>query len=782
MAHINIKETIRRASKNKVTTALIIGGMSIALTIALLIGLWSLNEFSFDKFHPNADRIYRICRQVNMNNESFTVGSDFGTIGTEAKEEFPQIEEMCRVVFMGRQAVKISGNNAYQDHIASADQNFFRFFSFNLENGNPENCLDAPDKIVIDRETANKYFQGESPIGQTIEILGQQFRVSAVMKNMPENSHLKFNVVIPVSSVSWLKNSEWGGYDGFMTYILAGKGVNAEDLAKKVTAMTYEHFPLYEEFKITHFLQPLTKIHFSSGFRFDNVITRDKRIVFIFISLAGLILMIASFNFVNMFISTSFLRAKSIGIKKINGSSKANQFFSSYIETGLYILTSTGIAILLAIALLPYFNQLTGTHIKFNLVNSHFYLYIIILILLTTLIAGTFPMMYILRFNPVSIIRNRFKGGRINLLQKSLVISQFVASFILICSAGIIKKQIQYIKNMDLGFNKSQIMYVFPNNMGKSYDAIRNELLRNPDIIDITAKNCLPNVWRQGNNISLADNPSVMKIMEICSMKGNYPDVMHMSLSDGRNPFVEGKENNSECLINKQAVESLGLTDPIGKQIQRGSEVYTIAGILNNSNTKSLHTKVDPQVYIYLNQVSEQNPILIRTNGQNKDVIKSLEKLWNTYNPEIPFEYHFLDDTYNELYKTEETASKVISIGMAVALFLAFMGLYAVSHYATERRVKEIGIRKVNGARISEVLFLLNHDFIQWILIAVFIATPVTWLILRKWLENFAYQTGLSWWIFALSGLLSLGIGLLTVSWQSWKAATRNPVEALRYE
>lgn len=602
------------------------------------------------------------------------------------------------------------------------------------------------------------------------------------MKNMPENSHLKFNVIIPVSSVSWLKNSEWGSYDGFMTYILTGKGVNAEDLAKKVTAMTYEHFPLYEEFKITHFLQPLTKIHFSSGFRFDNVITRDKRIVFIFISLAGLILMIASFNFVNMFISTSFLRAKSIGIKKINGSSKANQFFSSYIETGLYILTSTGIAILLAIALLPYFNQLTGTHIKFNLVNSHFYLYIIILILSTTLVAGTFPMMYILRFNPVSIIRNRFKGGRINLLQKSLVISQFVASFILICSAGIIKKQIQYIKNMDLGFNKSQIMYVFPNNMGKSYDAIRNELLRNPDIIDITAKNCLPNVWRQGNNISLADNPSVMKIMEICSMKGNYPDVMHMSLSDGRNPFVEGKENNSECLINKQAVESLGLTDPIGKQIQRGSEVYTITGILNNSNTKSLHTKVDPQVYIYLNEVSEQNPILIKTNGQNKDVIKSLEKLWNTYNPEIPFEYHFLDDTYNELYKTEETASKVISIGMAVALFLAFMGLYAVSHYATERRVKEIGIRKVNGARISEILFLLNHDFIRWILIAVFIATPVTWLILRKWLENFAYQTGLSWWVFALSGLLSLGIGLLTVSWQSWKAATRNPVEALRYE
>jgi putative ABC transport system permease protein len=265
-------------------------------------------------------------------------------------------------------------------------------------------------------------------------------------------------------------------------------------------------------------------------------------------------------------------------------------------------------------------------------------------------------------------------------------------------------------------------------------------------------------------------------------MKDNYADVMQMSLVKGRNPFKPGQGNNSECLINEQAAVSLGLTDPVGKQIKMGDDIFIIAGVLKNANTKSLHTKIDPQVYTYLYQVQGDNPVLIKSNGEPESVIKSLAKTWAQYNPDIPFEYHFLDDAYDQLYKTENTASKIIFIGMIIALFLAFMGLYAISHYATERRVKEIGIRKVNGARIAEVLIMLNSDFIRWIFVAMVIATPITWFILYKWLENFAYKTTLSWWIFALAGLLALGIALLTVSWQSWRAATRNPVEALRYE
>jgi putative ABC transport system permease protein len=782
MNQIHLKEIIRWGIKKKTISILIISGMSIGMAIALLIGFWGLNEFSFDKFHSNAGQIYRVCRQGYINNESTILGSDFGPVGLTSKEQFPQIEEVCRVVPMNREPVKILGQKAYEDFICSVDPNFFRFFSFKLETGKPESCLDAPDKIVIDRQTANKYFQGENPIGQTIEIYGKQLHVSAVMEDMPENSHLKYNIVIPIQTINRLKNSRWGENDNFMTYLLLKKGTNVEALAKEITAMTYEHCSMYEKMQITHFLQPLTEIHFSPGFRFDNAITSDRRIVFIFISLALLILLIASFNFINLFISTSFLRAKSIGLKKINGSSRTSLFLSSYIETGLYILAATCIAILMVAIALPYFNQLSGSQLHFNFGDYKIYIYTGLLLLSTIIISGTFPVIYVLRFNPETIIRNRFKGSGVTLLQRILVVSQFVASIILISSAGIINRQIYYVKNMDLGFNKEHIIYVFPRNMAENYDVFRNDLLRNPNILDVTAKNGLPNEWNNGSNVSVADNVSVEKIMEICSIKYNYADIMQIPLIDGRNPFAPGVGNTSECLINEQAAMSLGLTTPVGKQIKRGSRTYTIAGVLKDAKTKSLHLKVDPQVYIHLNQTNGDNPILVKINGQSENVIKTLSEVWNQYNPEVPFEYHFLDDAYDKLYKTENIASKIISTGMVIALFLAFMGLYAISHYATERRVKEIGIRKVNGARISEVLILLNHDFIRWILVAVIIATPITWFILHKWLENFAYKTTLSWWIFALAGVMALGIALLTVSWQSWRAATRNPVEALRYE
>jgi len=776
-----LKEILRWANRNKATTILSISGMAIGIAVALLIGFWSLNEFSFDKFHANADRIYRVCRQGYINNESTILGSDFGPVGPTAKEQNPEIEAFCRVINNERQALKINGTTSYEDKICTADENFFQLFSFKLENGNPATSLDGPDKIVISRSLADKYFRGENPIGQTIEIFGKSLQVSAIMQNMPENSHLNFNIVIAIKALPWFYNSSWGQNDMHLTYLLLKKGTDTNALAKKITAMTYKNFPVYEKFKITHFLQPLTEIHFSSGYRFDYVITSDRRILFIFISLAVLILLIASFNFINLFISTSFLRAKSIGVKKINGSSKASLFVSSYLETTLYILVATGIAFVLVGLVLPVFNQISGTHLTIDFSNYQVYAFTAALLISTILIAGTTPVLYILRFNPEAIIRNRLKSGGVTVLQRVLVISQFAASIILISASGIIQKQITYVKNKDLGFDKEHIIYFYANNLAQNYNAVREELMANPNILDVTAKNCLPFEWNNGNNVSAVDNPSKDMIMEICSVAYNYTDMMKIQLAEGRNPFVQG-EKSKECMVNEEAVKGLELTNPIGKQIKRGDDIYTIAGVLKNVNTKTLHLQIDPQVYTQLDNIERYYPVMMKTTSQVESAIKTLSGIWAKNNPDVPFEYFFLDDAYGKLYKTEETASKIISAGMLVALFLAFMGLYAISHYATERRVKEIGIRKVNGARISEVLLLLNRDFIRWILVSVAIATPVTWYVLYKWLANFAYKTTLSWWIFALSGLMALGVTVLTVSWQSWRAATRNPVEALRYE
>ncbi len=782
MTRTVFKEIVRWAVRNKTTTVLSIIGMAIGLSVALLIGIWSLNEFSFDKFHANADRIYRLCREGYINNESVVLGSDFGIVGTTAKEQIPEIEELCRVINCNRQMVKIKERVYYEDLIGTADANLFEFFSYKLENGNPATCLDGPNNVVISRSMADKYFRGENPVGQMVEIYGRPLQVSAIMENMPDNSHLKFNIIIALKALPWFYDAKWGNNDNNLTYLRLRENADKQSVAKQITAMTYKDYPVYEQFKIVHFLQPLKEIHFSSGFRFDYVITSDRRIIFIFISIAVLILLIASFNFINLFISTSFLRAKSIGVKKINGSSRTSLFLSSYLETTLYILVASIIAFILVALVLPVFNQTAGTNLHINFTNPQIYVFTLLLLGVTIIISGTTPVLYILRFSPEEIIRNRYKAGGVTMLQRVLVVSQFAASILLISSAGIIQKQIVFVKNKDLGFDKEHIIYFYPNNMAENYNAVRGELMTDPNILDVTAKNSLPFEWNNGNNVSAVDNPAKDQIMEICDVGFNYPEMMKMPLVEGRNPFKQGESNTKECMINETAAANLELTDPIGKQIKRGNNIYTIAGILKNVNTKSLHLNIDPQVYILLDKPERYSPVLVKTSGQTASAIKTLSDVWAKNNPDIPFEYFFLDDAYGKLYKTEDTASKIISAGMAIALFLAFMGLYAISHFATERRIKEIGVRKVNGARVAEILLLLNRDFVRWIVISIVLATPVTWFVLHKWLSNFAYKTELSWWVFALSGLMAIGFAVLTVSFQSYKAAVKNPVESLRYE
>jgi putative ABC transport system permease protein len=780
---IKLKEIYRWAVRHKGTTALSITGMAIGIAVALLIGFWSLNEFSFDKFHKDSDRIYRVCRQGMINNESVILGSDFGPVGTAAKEQFPDVDDMTRIRVMKRDLVKVNGATSYEDQICTVDKNLFSFFSFQLETGDPSSCLDGSDKIVIDRHTADKYFRAENPIGQLIEIYGKKFSVSAVMQNVPENSHLKFSILIPFSGLNWLNENSWGQNDVFITYLKLKKDTDPARIAAQITPITYEHFPMYKQFKIQHFLQPLTDIHFSPGFRFDYVITNDRRIVFIFISLAGLILLIASFNFINLFVSNSIQRAKSIGIKKINGSSKSSLFLESYLETGIYILIATVLAFLLFFILLPYFNQLASSNLKFDFAKPRIWIFTSLLVVASIAISGTVPVLHVLRFNPEKIISNRFKSKNVSVLQRVLVISQFVGSIVLICSAAIIQKQITYVQTRDLGFNKEHIICFTAKNLGAKFETFREELLKNPAIIDVTAKSILPSEWNNGADVAALDNPENKFLMETCQIVYNYPEVMQIPVALGKNPFDHVLKKSNECMVNEQAVKSLNLENPIGKQIKvRDKEIYTIAGVLKNVNTKSLHIQIDPQVYMSMDKVDAYHIIMIKTTDDQKSAIKSLSSIWGKYNEDVPFEYSFLNDTYDKLYKVEDTASKIIRTGMIIALFLAFMGLYAISIYATERRIKEIGIRKVNGARIDEVLTMLNKDFVKWIAIAFVIATPLAWYAMHKWLENFAYKTTLSWWIFALAGLLALGIALLTVSWQSWKVATRNPVDALRYE
>lgn len=773
----------RVASRNKGTVVLSIGGMAVGIGMALLIGFWSLSEFSFDRFHQDADNIYRVCLKAFINSETTVSGSEYKPVGEISKERFPEVQDMTRVYPVKRDLIKIDGVSVNEDNMCITDKNFFQFFSFELKEGNPATCLDSPDKVVIDESFARTYFPGKSGIGQLVEFYGKKYQVSAIMKDMPKNSHLRYHLLFLIEGVDWVKNRSWGSDDGFMTYFKLKKNTDLDALAKKITQMTYEFFPLYKQVKLTHFLQPLNDIHFSD-FRFNQVVTSDKRIVLIFITLAVVILVIACFNFINLFISTSFQRAKSIGIKKINGCSKTSLFVGSYVEMAVCMLVALVLAVLLVVLVLPYFKELSGADFEVNLKDYRVYLYTGLLLLVTIFIAGTVPVWYILRFNPEQVIRGRFKGGAVSVIQKTLIVCQFAASIALIASAGIIQKQIHFIQNMDLGFNRHQIVYFLCGNMSDKYETVRQELLKNPAVKAVTIKSCLPNEWNNGNVVINPENPDLQPIMEICRVGYNYPEMMEMSLVQGVNPFRSDTRNSNRCMINEQAAKMLGLVNPVGKQIKgSGTDgVLTIAGVLKNAYAKSLHLQIDPQVYCLYEWNNSNAVIMVKTTSDIPSVVRSIEKLWKIYNTEKPLEYHFLDEAYDLMYKTEQTASEIMTVGMVIALFLAFMGLFGISHYATECRTKEIGVRRVNGAMVGEVLFLLNRSFILWVMASFVLAAPLTYYVMGKWLENFVYKTEMSWWVFFASGLLAFVIAVLTVSGQTWKAATRNPVESLRYE
>jgi putative ABC transport system permease protein len=781
---INFREIIRSFRRNLATGVLSILGLTIGITIALLIGFWSLNEFSYDKFHPNHENKYRLCRKGFLNNESALLGSECVPAGKEAAENFPEIESYLRVVPTGRQIVAVGTEKYFIDDVIASDKNFFTYFSFRLVSGNPATCLEATDQVVIDENIAKMLFGSQNPIGQTIEMFGKQWGISAVAKNAPSNTHLNFQIIAPMHGIEWIANAKWGERDNVSTYFELKPGTNVDALSSNINKMALDKFPLLKQFQIEHFMQRLDDIHFSTGFRFDNARVMDKRILFIFITIASLILLIACFNFINLFISTAFLRSKSIGIRKIVGSSKVQFYISSFAETSIYVIATTAIAIGLSYVLLPWFNQLTGNSIAFNFTDPGIYILIGTLLLATTLVAGVIPMMYITRQNPEAIIRHRFKGKNISMLQRVLVIAQFTASIILISSSLVIKKQIQFIRTKDLGFNKENMIYV--TSRGKfatDYQTVRQELMKLPGIEDVTAKNCLPSDWHNGNPVTSSKNPDSKWIMEVCDIKENYASVIGNQLLTGEIPWDASNNESFDCLINEQAAKALGYENPVGEQIglYQRNEKYTIRGVLKDAVTKSLHRNVDPQVFIKLENVRDYHIMLIKASDPQL-AIQSLQNVWTKMNPEIPFEYRFLDQVYDNLYRVEQTANQVVTIGMVIAIFLAFMGLFAIAHYAALRRVKEVGVRKVNGAKTAEIVALLNRDFIVWVIIAFAVAAPVSYFAMMKWLGNFAFKTSLSWWIFAVSGLLAMTIALLTISWQSYKAATRNPVKALRYE
>ncbi len=773
----------RNLTKQKTVGIFSIGSLAIAIAVVILIGLWSAKEMTFDNFHPDKDKMYRVNGQLMLNNELMKMGSTYQPAGEDAIRNFPEVETMCRV-FPENLEIQVENITYSDNEFFLVDTNFFTFFNFVLKAGNPRTCLSAPDGLVIDEYSANRYFPGQDPMGKTLRIKNKDHTVVGVMKNMPENSHLQAHVIAPFFGY-WAKKQEYGSNDNFITYLKISDPSALSKIEKGITDIAWKAQPLLEDVGFVYKLQPLEDIYFNNSFKFDNVIHGNKGLVAVFVLTAFVILLIACINFINLFVSTSFLRAKSIGVKKTHGADKRMLIREFYRETFYYVILAVTLGTVLAVIALPLFNRLADSHLFIDFSNPWLYLFLAAITGIVVLTAGTFPALYMTKFNTVETLRGQFKGKNLSFLQKGLIIAQFTAAIVILISVFFINKQVDYMIHKDLGFDKENVIYVYDRGgFMKNYPSFREEMKAHPFIVDVTLKDTDPAGWYRGSSVHRSGEDQE-HIMEFCQVEPNYFRMMGMKLTEGQEFAEMSGDSLHYCILNETAVRMLGLLKPVGEKIFADEGIgYTVRGVVKDAQTKSLHRQVDPQIYFPFDRKSgvETPALLFKVQGNPQEAIRLIRAKWNDLNPGIPFEYRFLDDRYAELYRSETNAGQILGAAMLITLIISVAGLFAMAYYTTQRRLKEVGVRKVNGASVKELLLILNRDFFVWVGISFVIACPLAYLFVSNWLRNFIDRTSLNWWVFALVGLITFLVTLLTVSYQTWKAANVNPVKVLKSE
>ncbi|MDR2911109.1 MAG: ABC transporter permease [Bacteroidales bacterium] len=777
-----MKQFIRNFEKQLTVGLLNICSLSLGIMIAVIVGLWAINELSFDRFHKNRDRIYRTIMNGLLNDSLVSSPATFRPLGEHAKEELPIIEDMCRV-FVINQDIKID-NVLHRDiKTLMADNNFFNFFTFPLEEGDPVQVIAAPDRVVISRSAAARYFPEEqNPVGKIIKYQDRDFIVSGIMKNMPKNSSLQTDFVFPF--FGWWTEAGWGTNDSYNTFFLLQEGATTESLAESLQQIVYREFAMFKNFKVTYSLEPLSDIHFSSRFM-DFIIKGNKPLVITFILTAIAILIISCINFANLFVSTSFFRAKAIGVRKTVGAKRSRLMLDFYMETACYAILSIITGLIIAVIMTPTFNNFTQSNVNIDFNSPQLYIFLAVLFIFVVLLAGSFPALYMTRFDPLETINGKFKGKKLSLLQKSLVIIQFTASITLLIVVVFMQKQVNYMITYDLGFDKEHVLYV--NDRGKlsmDYRTLEGEFYAEPSITNITKSNGILSAWTQGWTIEKVPSGNTQPIlMEARHVSPNYFEFFDMKIIDGENPFYLESSLETDVVINESAAQLLGYENPVGETIiVNENKRYEIKGIIRNAYTKSLHEEIYPQVYFKLSAEFDQPVTFFKINGDTQRAISFVEQKWKEQEAEYPFIYQFLDDTYIKLYTSEMNAGKVFSFAMLTAVIITVAGLFAMAYYVTQRRLREIAIRKVYGASLKDIFILLNKNFALWVGIAFAIACPVAYYGLHNWLGRFVVKTSLNAWVFVLVGIIALLITLLTTGYQTWKVAVTNPADAIKTE
>jgi putative ABC transport system permease protein len=767
--HFNLY--IKHLTKNKIYTFVTIFGFAISLMFVFLLGIYIKQELSVDQFHANKDLIYRPCSDK---------GATFGPMIAETlKNQYPEIETFTRIYGNGGNA-KFKGNELTRFKYMLADSSFFSMFSFKLKEGNASRVLAAKNSVVLSESFARKIYGSESPVGKSFTLNNLDFMVTGVALDFSDNTQFeKCDAILNFRSLADI----WGSKDllasndnsSFGLYLMVKPGTDLPSKTPQILAQFKKDYWLYtQNFAKTLKFEPLTEVYFSKQ-KSPAIKQNSRTTIFVFGGIAILILVIAIINYINLTVAQAGFRSKETAIKKLMGGSKGMLLRQHISESVALSFFATIIAIALAFLVEPFFNAQMDCLLSLkSQINISLVAQIVGIVIAIGFISGIVPALVVNKLNPVEVVKGSVLRTSKKGYAKALIAFQYGIAIVLLVCTWTIARQSRFLQDYDMGYNRDNLFWMENTVEASQKDAFRNVLKAIPGVTEVSF--CRGTPVDGGNNHSFNYKEKPVSFQEFV-VDSAYFGLLGMKIEATGTAY-----SKNGVWINQAAIQQMELDNkPVSVPFYKDN--LPVLGVMKDFNFRSLRTKVGPLIIRQLQPKDEAWKILVKLDGTNlAQTADNIKKAQASFTGGIPMDSGFIDNEVNQWYTREVKQSRLIGAFTVLSIIISSMGIFAMSLYYIQQKIKEIGIRKVNGAKISEILALLNRDFVKWVVIAFLIATPIAYYAMNRWLENFAYKTTLSWWIFALAGLLALGIALLTVSWQSWRAATRNPVEALRYE
>jgi len=771
-------------NKGFATTNLL--GLTIGITCTIFILLWVQDELAYDKFHKNFDNIHKIIANRNFNNQIFTDPNMVLPLAKTIESEIPQVKNATMITYPQARIFSY-GDMKLKKEGYTVNEKFFKVFTWKFIEGNAATAINDPSSIVLTQSMAKAFFGNDNAINKILKIDNdREAKVTAIVEDVPGNSTLRFDYIVPFnysdegvkqSMANWA-NSSWA------VYIQTAAGTNMQELDKKITQLKLSHDESDKKIS-TYFTFPMKKWRLYSDFKDGKNTGGMIEYVRMFSIIAIIILLIACINFMNLSTARSERRAKEVGIRKTLGSGKKQLRVQFFFESLILAFISFIFSIAAVYLLMPSFNNLVNKHLTLDLTKPIFWIAATAIIALTGVIAGSYPALYLSSFNPVKVLKGTFLAGKKAALPRHiLVVSQFIISILLISATIIVYQQIQHIKNRDIGYDPNNlIMIPATPDIQKNFAVIKQELLKTGAINSVTRTfSPITNIWWKSPAPDWDGKPANTDIL-FAGMNTDidFTKTMGIKMLQGKD-FSGTPSDTASMLLNKAAIDAMGLKNPLGMQMRYGGRKYNVLGITDNVIMESPFKPVDPMMVFFGPESSNSISLRLNKQVQLQTALPSIEMIFKKYNPSVPYEYQFVDQEFGKKFIAEELISKLTNIFAGLAIFICCIGLAGLASFTIEKRIREIGIRKVLGASVSQVLLLISKDFLRLVLIAFCIAVPLAWWGMHSWLQNYIYHITISIWLFIAVGLIVLLLTLIVVSLNTIRAAVANPVKSLRTE